>query len=180
MVCILLNLKRDKAMRNLVTQLFIKNIIFTGKPGEVINPKAEPVKGSESTKVLLSWSLPTDLGFNRAQDLIYNIKLCILPGLTSCSAQQTDQLSIQMSVKPGTQYSVIITTSTVTGLNGKAAPLVYTTPLCSTSQYKCPNERKCIRNTARSSQLCDGIFDCRDKSDEIDTCSKFFVNKLNR
>ena len=80
-------------------------------------------------------------------------------------------VSFHTQVDPDKQYSVIITTSTKSGVDGSAATLIYTTPLCSSSEYRCPGEKKCIRN-ATASQVCDGTFDCKDKSDEDELCSK--------
>ena len=73
-------------------------ISFIVKPGEVTVPKATAVRGSESTEVVISWSLPKDMGFNLASDLLYTVKLCVLPGITSCGTKKTGSLSATMSV----------------------------------------------------------------------------------
>lgn len=78
--------------------LYIALFRHVVKPGEVSVPKATPVRGSESTVVEISWSVPNDLGFNLASDFLYTVKMCILPGLTNCATKKTAALKATMSV----------------------------------------------------------------------------------
>ncbi|XP_065644330.1 uncharacterized protein LOC101241241 isoform X2 [Hydra vulgaris] len=143
---------------------------LTGVIGGASNIQVTPTLFSEQSSVLLSWSPPVVLVGYNASSLSYVATFCELNIPTTCQNVSLNSSTLQVQLtglKSDSfyQYSLIAFATT----SSKVGDLIESTfktssqATCNTAtQFSCTVDKSCVSKD----RLCDGVFDCSDKSDE--------------
>ncbi|XP_065644331.1 uncharacterized protein LOC136075357 isoform X2 [Hydra vulgaris] len=151
---------------------FITATTSSGILGAVTNMQVTPVPFFENTSVLLQWNPPTLLLGYTTKSLTYYLSYCELNVITGCTNISLNSSTLQiklMNLKSNIFYQCTITPIAVYTVGvkiGEASSTIFQTALtasCNNDTYfTCIQDQACVLKYS----LCDGIFDCKDKSDE--------------